>query len=59
MSGWVRECDRAADENKQHALFIEMVEVLETIENDTKLVPNWLWVRVQSIVKRAKDSLEQ
>jgi hypothetical protein len=35
--------------------YSEMLELLETIENDTKLVPNWLWVRIQSAVKRAKE----
>jgi hypothetical protein len=38
------------------SLYDEAIEVLETIENDTKLVPNWLWVRIQSIVKRARKA---
>lgn len=31
----------------------EMLEVLETIENDDGKIPTWLWERIQSVVKKA------
>ncbi len=31
----------------------EMLEVLETIENDTGIVPEWLWRRIQDVVRKA------
>ena len=34
----------------------DMLELLETIENDTGMVPEWLWERIQSVVNRAKSS---
>ncbi len=31
----------------------EMLEVLETIENDDGIVPGWLWNRIQDVVRKA------
>ena len=33
----------------------EMLEVLETIENDNNQVPDWLWKRIKSVIKKAKE----
>lgn len=31
----------------------EMLEVLETIENDNNQVPQWLWKRIKSVIEKA------
>lgn len=33
----------------------EMLEVLETIENDSNQVPEWLWLRIKGVIKKAKE----
>ncbi|MCW0484100.1 hypothetical protein [Gaoshiqia sediminis] len=33
----------------------EMLEVLETIENDNNQVPEWLWTRIQEVIKKATE----
>jgi hypothetical protein len=33
----------------------EMLEVLETIENDANQVPEWLWERIKSVIKKATE----
>lgn len=32
----------------------EMLEVLETIENDANTVPAWLWVRIKEVIAKVK-----
>lgn len=31
----------------------EMLEVLQTIENDNNQVPQWLWDKIQTVIKKA------
>lgn len=33
----------------------EMLEVLESIENDSNQVPEWLWLRIKSVIKKATE----
>lgn len=33
----------------------EMLEVLETIENDNNQVPEWLWKKIQEVIKKATE----
>ena len=35
----------------------DMLEVLETIENDSGQVPEWLWERIKTVIKKAKGEL--
>jgi hypothetical protein len=32
----------------------EMLELLETIENDTGMVPEWLWDRIKNVCRKAR-----
>lgn len=33
----------------------KMLELLETIENDTNIVPDWLWNRIKDVIKQATE----
>lgn len=33
----------------------EMLEVLETIENDANQVPEWLWLRIKAVIEKATE----
>lgn len=33
----------------------EMLEVLETIENDSNQIPQWLWKRIKSVIEKATE----
>ena len=33
----------------------EMLEVLETIENDANQIPEWLWLRIKNAIKKATE----
>ena len=33
----------------------EMLELLETIENDDNLIPNWLFERIKNVIKKATE----
>ena len=33
--------------------YSEMLNMLETIENDGKQVPPWLWAQIQAVIKKA------
>ncbi len=34
-----------------------MLELVESIENDDGKIPQWLWDRIQAVVKKAKGEL--
>lgn len=40
---------------KLYASAPEMLEILQTIENDKKQVPEWLWNEIQSVIKKATE----
>ena len=33
----------------------DMLDMLETIENDSNQVPEWLWNRIQAVIKKATE----
>lgn len=33
----------------------ELLEVLQTIENDDKSIPEWLWLRIKNVIKKATE----
>ncbi len=38
---------------RQNHIIRDMLEVLETIENDGNQVPPWLWAKIQTVIKKA------
>lgn len=57
--GDIRESAVGLEEAEANAKLIaaapEMLEVLETIENDANQVPEWLWLRIKAVIKKAKQ----
>jgi len=55
----ISDFDKKTEEVKANAKLIatapEMLEVLETIENDANQVPEWLWNRIKSVIKKATE----
>lgn len=55
--------DRRYFKNKEECIYNskliasapEMLEILQTIENDKKQVPEWLWNKIQSVIKKATE----
>jgi hypothetical protein len=35
----------------------ELMDVLETIENDDGKIPDWLWARIRAVIAKAKGAV--
>ena len=50
------ECEMEREYNaKLMAAAPEMLELLETIENDDNLIPDWLFERIKNVIKKATE----
>lgn len=53
VSGWNQE--EAEANAKLIAAAPELLEVLQTIENDDNSIPEWLLVRIKQVIKKATE----
>ncbi len=52
MSDWMESEEMEANA-KLVAAAPDMLEVLQTIENDANQVPEWLWIKIKKVIEKA------